>query len=162
MILVGVQLPKGTITGLKDSFPATMRGQSNGNSIFENENLKGTLLSWFRDLKSTIACVMFHGGIKLHIIIRHFALVPSFYLVPGQSYQLPKGQQRGFAMPPPQTIYIQIIIFIQLSIIIDWWPGHDTTPDNYTVRPAGPLSSRLPAGICQSRSVISCVNSWMW
>ena len=44
MICVGVQLPKGTLTGLKYLSPASMRGRSNRGSIFENENLKYHLI----------------------------------------------------------------------------------------------------------------------
>ena len=40
MIWDGVRLANATITGIKDSFPFTMRGRINKGSIFENKNLK--------------------------------------------------------------------------------------------------------------------------
>ena len=51
MICTLVRLPKGALIGLKDLFLVYMRGRSNINSIFENENLKRYFLTVFSELK---------------------------------------------------------------------------------------------------------------
>ena len=72
MICVGVRLPKGTLIGLKELFLASMRGWSNEDSIFENENLKCHFIFMFSGLKL--------GVYGLILVLKIFVNVASVFL----------------------------------------------------------------------------------
>ena len=64
-------MTKGSLIGLKDSFPASMRGWSNEDSIFENENLKCHFIFMFSGLKL--------GVYGLILVLKIFANVSRYF-----------------------------------------------------------------------------------